>query len=153
MQWSCAIYCIRDIQNSDIFSTLFFEVYAAIFNGIQRYWNIFNGIQRYWSIFNGIQHYWNIFTHIQTLLRHNLAYSSIFLCVTLAYLQPCQILSHSIFRTRGLFKSLWNVDQTYSESCHWALFSHIQGYSQPCGTLAYGETGHIRNPEIFRTFP
>ena len=31
-----------------------------------------------------------------------------------------------------------------------ALFSHIQEYSEPCATLAYAETWHIRNPGIFQ---
>ena len=58
-------------------------------------------------------------------------------CVTLAYLQPCHILSRGIFRTGSLFKTLWNVDQGCLEPCHSALFSHIQGYSESCETLAY----------------
>ena len=61
------------------------------------------------------------------------------------------ILSPSIFRTRGLFKTLWNIDQAYSEPCHRALFSYILVYSEPCGMLAYTETWHTRNPRIFST--
>ena len=90
-------------------------------------------------------------THIETLLRHIQAYSAPF--VTLAYSQPCHILNPGIFRTGGLLKALWDVDQTYSEPCHRASFSHIQAYSESCATLAYAETRHIQNPGIFGTRP
>ena len=73
-------------------------------------------------------------------------------CVTLAYSQTCHILSPDIFKTKGSFKSLWNVDQAYLEPCRGALFSHIQAYSEPCATLAYAETWHTRileYPELF----
>ena len=103
------MYCIRHIQNSGIFkilNSLFFQVYAAIFN---------------------------LFTFIQ-------AYSAP--CVTLAYLQPCCILNSSILRTGGLFETLWNLDQTYSEPCLRALFSHIQNLVQRL---------HIQKSDILRT--
>ena len=48
-----------------------------------------------------------------------------------------------------LFKTLWNVDQVYSEPCHWTLFSPIQASSEPCATLAYAETWHSRKSSIF----
>ena len=53
--------------------------------------------------------------HIQSysaLLRHTQGYSAPY--ETLAYSQPCHILSTSIFKTGGLFKILRNVDQAYS---------------------------------------
>ena len=50
-----------------------------------------------------------------------------------------------------LFKTLWNVDQAYSEPCYRTLFNHIQAYSEPCTTLAYTKTWHTQNPGIFRT--
>ena len=71
-------------------------------------------------------------------------------CVTLAYSGTSHILSPGIFRTGGLFETLSNLDQTYSELCHSTLFSHIQAYSEHCATLAYGETWHTRNHGIFR---
>ena len=125
---------MRHIQNnSGIFNTLFFQVYAGIFNHIQRYKVIF--------------------THIETLLRHIQASSGIFstLCnprifTNLPYLSP------GIFKTGGFFKTLWNVDQTYSEPCHRILFSQIQKYSGLCAMPAYVETWHIlENLRIFRT--
>ena len=85
--------------------------------------------------------YWGIFWLIQT-------YSAP--CVTLAYSQPCHILSPDIFRTGGLFKTLWNVDQANSEPCHVALFRHIQAYSEPCATFTYAKTWHNWIPGIFR---
>ena len=51
-------------QNSGIFSSLFSQVYAGIFNDIQRYWGIV--------------------THIEPLLMHSEAYSAP--CVTLAFI-------------------------------------------------------------------
>ena len=74
-------------------------------------------------------------------------------CVTLVYSQSCHFRSPSIFRTGGLFKTLWNVDQAYSEPCHRALFSHIQVYSEPCARFAYTQTWHTQNPGIFRSLP
>ena len=62
--------------------------------------------------------------------------------------QFSECVSVSIFRTGGLFKTLWNVDQSYSEPCHRALFSQIQTYSEPCATLAYSESWNIQNPSI-----
>ena len=73
--------------------------------------------------------------------------------VTLAYSQSCHTLSPGICRTRNLFETLLNVDQTYIKPCHRALFSHIYTYSEPCPTLAYADPCHTRNPGIFRTLP
>ena len=84
------------------------------------------------------------------IFRHYLLYSAPL--VTPANSQHCHTLRPRIFRTRRLFKTLWNGDQTYLESCHWALFSHIQAYSEPGAMLAYAETWYIRNPGIFRRF-
>ena len=63
--------------------------------------------------------------------------------VTLAYSQSCYSLSYGIFRIRGLLKTLWNIDQAYSELCHRKVFSHIQAYSEP-----YQK--HIQKPGILR---
>ena len=114
------------------YSALFFQVYGGIFNHIQCYWDIFKPTE--------------------ILLRHTQAYS-VYLApsVTLAYSEFCHILSPSIFRTGDLFKTLRNVDHAYLEPCHRALIRHIQGHSKPCGTFAYAETWHTRNPGIFRT--
>ena len=120
------------------------------------FWHIqhcfFRYILAYSIVFNAIK---GIFTHIETLFK---AHSGLFRhiqhpALTLTYSKLCQILSPGIFRTRALFKTLWNIDKTYSEPCHKALFSHIQAYSEPCTTLAYAETWHTQNPGIFRTLP
>ena len=97
-----------------------------------------------------IQHFifsW-LLRHIETLSRHIQAYSVT--CVTLAYSQPCHILTPGMLRAGSLFKTLWNVDQTYLEPYHRILFSHIQAYSEPCTTLAYTETWYTWNLGIFR---
>ena len=73
--------------------------------------------------------------------------------VILAYSQPYHILSPGIFRIRGLFKTLWSIDEPYSEPFHRVLFSHIQAYSQSCAKLAYAKTWYTGNPEIFRALP
>ena len=84
-------------------------------------------------------------------------------CVTLVYSQPCHILSPGIFRTKGIFKTLWNVYQAYSEPCHRSIFRHIQNLSKFLHTqkpgilriLEYSEPfhdcvlTHVQNPVIF----
>ena len=79
--------------------------------------------------------------HIEKLLRHIQAYAGIFstLC-NLPYSQRCNILSLRIFRTESLFKTLWSIDQTYSEP-------YIEHYSGIFRTLC--NTTHIQNPVIF----
>ena len=69
--------------------------------------------------------------------------------VTLAYSQPCHILSPGIFTTRGLFKTLSNVDQ--------ALIAQRLHTQKPAtlGILEYSEPfpncipTHIQDPIIF----
>ena len=63
-----------------------------------------------------------------------------------------------MFRIWILFKSLWNVNQAYSEPCYRPLFRHIQAYWEPCyrplfrHIQAYSELCHIyENLLIFRT--
>ena len=74
-------------------------------------------------------------------------------------MQSSHIHNHAIFSAlrylepEFLFKTLWNVDQVYSEPCHRALFSHIQEYSENCAMLAYAEMWHTRNPGTLRTLP
>ena len=51
-----AICCIWQIQNSSMFSTLFFQVYVRIFSHIQCYWDIFMHIEVYSGLFRHIQH-------------------------------------------------------------------------------------------------
>ena len=74
--------------------------------------------------------------HIQNSGISSTLFFHITLCNPL-YSQPSHILSPGIFRIRSLFKTLWNVDQEYSEPCHGALFSHIQAYPEPCTLLAW----------------
>ena len=91
--------------------------------------------------------YSDICRYIQTYsasLRHIHAYWDIKVysapSVTLAYLQPCGIPSPSIFRTGGIFKTIWNFDQVYTEPCHShsKLFRHYSGiFRTPCVALAY----------------
>ena len=92
------------------------------------FWHIQHCFFSYMLIYSNIlsvsEGYWHICGHYQGILRLTQAYSGSF--VTLAYLQPCRILSPVIFRMGGLFKTLWNVDQVYSEPYHRALFIHIQ---------------------------
>ena len=120
------------------------------------------------GIFNHIQHYWGIFMHIETLLRYIVAYSGILntLCNPCILItvpsQPCHILSPSMFRGKGLFKTPWNVGQTYAIGHYSALFRHIQNLMQHLhmektgilGMLEYAEPFcicihmHIQNPVI-----
>ena len=84
-------------------------------------------------------------THTETLLKHTEAYPDLSTpCVTLAYSQPCHILSPTIFE--ALIRHIQNPH-------HWALFSNIQTYLEACATFAYAETWHTRNPGICRPLP
>ena len=104
------MYCIRHIQNYGLFSTVFFSGFLVFFSGV----------------FSSIIKTCYMFTSIATLTTHIQAYSAP--CVTLTYLQPCHVQNPGIFRTGGLIKTLWNIDQAYFEPCHRALFSHNQTY-------------------------
>ena len=96
-----------------------------------------------------IQRYYDIFTHIETLLRHVQAYSDIFstLCnprifKSLRYSEP---VAHLKLR-EGLIRNIQNPFIGH----HWASFSHIQAYAEPCATFAYAEAWDTWNPGIFR---
>ena len=80
---------------------------------------------------------------------------SVIWAVTLCYVlhQPSHMMSLSIIKTGGVFKTLWNVDQTYLEPCHRALFSHLQAYSEPRATFGYAETSHTQDPGTFGNIP
>ena len=140
---NCAVICTvtlfyvlhRRIHNSDIFSTL---VYTAICRHIQQFSASLRHIDAYWDI-------------IMVYSGLNQAYPAH--CLTLPYSQSCHILSTGIFwiEPKAYLKTLWSVDQAYSEPCHRVLFSYIQECSEPCPTLAYAEIWHTQNPEIFRT--
>ena len=96
------------------------------------FWHIHIHKSFYSGIFRRFQEYSTLLRHIEAFSRHIHASSASF--VTLAYSQPCHILSPGIFTTRSILKILWNFDQAYSEPCHSqrpeqfirALFRHIQ---------------------------
>ena len=71
-------------------------------------------------------------------------------CLTHAYSHPSQVPSSGIFRTRDIFKTLRNFDQTDLRPCDSQniLFSDVHEYSEPCVTLAYAEIRHIMNRGI-----
>ena len=77
--------------------TLLFQVYAVIFNHIRHVIKAYSLVLRYYS----------------DIARLIPAYSPP--CVTLAYSQPYYILSPGIFWAKGLYKTLENVGQVYSE--------------------------------------
>ena len=54
---------------------------------------------------------------------------------------------HCIFRTKGLFKTLWNVDRAFQNPA----IGHDFGISEPCAMLAFTETWHNWNLRIFKT--
>ena len=49
-------------------------------------------------------------------------------------------------------KTLWSNDQAYWQLCHSTLFSHIQGYSEPCAKLIYAETEDTRMSQYSEPF-
>ena len=126
---------------SDAFKILAYS--ALCFSGIWQH------IQPYTTLLRYIHAYWDIIK----------PYAGLFPCVTLAYSQPCRFLSPSIFRTIGIFKTVWSVDQVYWDPCHGTLLRHILS-AYTCRNLAYSVSWnfqnfqnciltHIQNPVIF----
>ena len=83
--------------------------------------------------------------------------------VTFVYSQSCHTPSPGMFRTGGIFKTLWNFDQTYSELYHsqnglGSLFKHYSAafagiFGTLCNTcicrnLAFSESWKIQNSSI-----
>ena len=66
------------------------------------------------------------------------AYSARSVILTYSYSQPCHILSPGIFRTGGLFKTLWNV-----VIASWHIF-RTRSYLQQFTT--------VQNSDIFKTW-
>ena len=108
----------------------------------------FTYMPAYSIIFSVIEVYSRILRYYEGNFKLIQAYSAP--GATLAYSQPCHIFSSSIFKTRGLFKILSNIDQTYSELCHSALFGRIQNLVQHLHTQKSGilEILDIQNPSI-----
>ena len=79
--------CMRHIQGSDIFGTLFMH--------IQTFSSIFSIIKAYSC---RLRHKYDIFRFIQAYLEP---------WVSLAYSQPSLIPSFAIFRTEGIFRTLF----------------------------------------------
>ena len=71
------------------------------------------------------------------------------LCVTLAYSQPCHILSLGIIRTGNILKSLQNFDQAYSKCWHSqnSLFRHYSAILRHIQNLAKHMC--MQKPDIF----
>ena len=73
------------------------------------------------------------------------------------HIQPCHIQSPGIFRAGGIFETLWNFDQAYSEYCHsqnslfiyWAIFRHIQNVVQQLHMQKHGIFGILKHSEPF----
>ena len=73
----------------------------------------------------------------------------------LTYTKPCYIPGPGIFRTGGIFKTMWKYDQKYSELCNSpnSLFRHYSAiFKTLCNGCIYAETWHVPHPVIFRTF-
>ena len=123
------MYCIKHIQNSGIFRTLFIHIYSDIFQHIQAYSALLSYTHRYWSI---VKAYSGLFRHIQHLRKPHIF-------KTLPYSQPWHI-QKSV--------KLWpDIQNPVIVRHHSAIFRH----SEPLVTLAYAEIWHIWNSEIFRT--
>ena len=133
--WQCSEYDCLD-NCSVICTVILFTIlaYSTVFSGICQH------VQLYSALFRNIDTYGDIIKAYLSIFKFIQAYSAP--CVTLTYSQTCHILRHGIFRTEGLLKTLWNIDQAYSEPCHRASLSHIQAQSEPYVTLAYAETWH-----------
>ena len=92
----------------------------------------------YSIIFTIIKAYSGILIHYSVILRLIQTYSAP--CVTLTDSQPCHILSPGIYRTRGLFKTLWNVDQAHTIASRriFKTLWHLQKFT------------NIQNSDIFK---
>ena len=103
----------------------------------------------YSDICRHTQAYSALLRHIHTYWDHIKAYSAP--SVTLAYSQPCHIPSPGIFRTGGIFNTLWNFDQVYSKPCQSQneLFRHYSAIfrtlcnASTCINLACSESCNI----------
>ena len=93
-----------------------FQGYSGTFSNIQKCPEIMRDIKSYSGIIEAYESYSDIF---KTLCKHGIY-------------EACHIQNPGTFRTRGIFKSLSNMqnDQVYSESWHSqnSLFQHFQGY-------------------------
>ena len=96
------ICTVSDTFRIQAYSALCFFIYIPVYS------IIISIIKTYSRI---LRHYYSIFRLIQTFSA---------------------LRNLRIFKTGGLFKTLSNVDQAYSEPCHRPLCSHIQTYSEPC---------------------
>ena len=70
-------------------------------------------------------------------------------CVTLAYSQPCHIVSPGIFRTGRLSKPC----EKFTRHIQNPAMGITQPYSEPYATFAYAKTWPTQNPGIFKTLP
>ena len=117
---------IRHIQDSCIFSTLFFQVYACIVNHIQSYSGLF--------------------IHPEVLLKHIQDYAAKF-----RTLNNPRILSSLPYYERWHIQkqpeAYLKVDQEYPELCHRILFRTLCN-SCKCRNLAYPESWSIQNSSI-----
>ena len=131
--WTCLC-----LYNSSVICTV--TLYFVLPQTHSEFWHIQHSVFfsiAYSIIFSIIKAYSLILRHYQGMLRNVQAYAGIFstLCntcifTTFPYSEPCHI------KIAGFLKTMWNVDQAYSEPCHGALFSHIQVYSEPCARLS-----------------
>ena len=101
--WQCSESCLSWWLLSNLYKDLMLCTISDTF----RIWNIQNCLFRY------ILAYSSMFMHNDAFLRLIQVYSAP--CLTLTYLQPCDFPSPGVFRTGGIFKTLWSFDQLYSE--------------------------------------
>ena len=84
----------------------FWHIQISVYSGKCWYIQAYSALLRHIHANGGIK---GIFRFIQ-------GYSAP--CLTLAFSQPCHILTPAMFRTRDIFKIAWNIDQPYSELYH-----------------------------------
>ena len=90
-------------------------------------------IQAYSALLSHIPTYWGIIKPYSGLSRH---------------------LGSGIFRTRSIFKTLWNFDQSNSWCCHSqnSFFRLIQNFKACiCRNLTYSDFWNIQNPSLIHT--
>ena len=128
-----------EAQSFDIIRTAFIQAFPRIFSHIQGYWCIFSHNHRRATRRNTGGHRKKCLDFGKKdidCVNHWVKFSIQNLVLRVSWRKNFKIFLCGAFRTGGLFKTLWNVDQAYWRPCHRTLSSNFQAYSESYGTLA-----------------
>ena len=140
----------KSLMENFVFCGVYLEN-CSVICAVTLYYVLHQTQSEFWHISNYV--YSGICMHIQAysaLLWHIKAYSGIFSTLCKVDSQLCHVPSPGILITEGIFKTLKNFHQAYSE-LRYTLNSLFRQYSEPCVILAYATTWYIGNSEILIT--